>query len=210
MTPAIEYLIRTDLIKEWLVVPSSLFLCENGNDYRKVVVTICEEFKPSDHYSVKHWHLNQCSKEQALPFMTECRVEKSNVFNHPATILSNHSLLSYRQESINSDHNSFRQPMSRELYSHYYESAVESTLHTKKRLNWLWNEFIRVYAPNLLTYESYIFSAYRSDAILADEQRILFCKYMKRQWKFWLMWQKHLLLAPGELVFYKEYLNVNN
>jgi len=207
MTPAIEYLIRTDLIKEWLVVPCSIFLC-NRSDYQKVVVTIAEEFKPSDHYSVKHWHLNRCSEEQALPFMDECRVSKDLVFNHSATILPNHLLLTYHQESIASHHNSFRQPMSPELYDYYFENTTESTLHTKKRLNWLWREFVRTYAPQLSSCQGYISNVYRSDASLADEQRNLVCKYMKRQWKFWLMWQKHLLLAPGELVFYKEYLNV--
>jgi len=210
MTPALEYLIRTDLIKEWLVVPSSLFLYTNGDDYQKVVVTICEEFKPSDHYSIKHWHLSQCSEEQALPFMTECRIEKNRVFNHPATILPNHSLLSYHQESISSHHNSFRQPMSPELYGYYYENTTESTLHTKRRINWLWKQFVRIYTPHLSSCQGYISSVYRSEASLADEQRDLICKYMKRQWKFWLMWRKYLLLAPGELVFYKEYLNVNN
>lgn len=209
MTPAIEYLVRTDLIKEWLVIPCSLFLY-NGDDHKKMVVTICEEFKPSDHYSIRHWQLEQCSHEQALPFMTECRIDKKEIFDHPATILPNYVLLDYQQESIASYHNSFRQPMSAELYNHYYENTTESILHTKRRLNWLWSQFIRVYVPHLSFKNNYISSVYRSEASLADGQRDLVCKYMKRQWKFWLMWQKHLLLMPGELVFYKEYLNVNN
>ena len=209
MTPAIEYLIRTDLIKEWFVAPCSLFLFANG-DGQKMVVTICEEFKPSDCYSIKHWHIHKCTDEQALPFMDEYRVPKNLIFKSPKTILANHTLLSYRQESIVSEHNSFRHPMSAELYGYYYENTLESTLHTKKQLNWLWKQFVSIYAPNLSACQNYIHSVYRSEASLADEQRDLVCKYMKRQWKFWLMWRKHLLLNPGELVFYKEYLNVNN
>jgi hypothetical protein len=210
MTPAIEYLIRTDLIKEWLVIPCSLFLYTNGDNYQKVIITICEELNKTNNYSVKHWHLNRCSNEQALPFMMEYSVPKDLIFNHPATILPNHNLLSYYQESIASHHNSFRQSMSYELYDYYFENTLESTLHTKKRLNWLWKQFVSIYASNLCTYQNYITSVYRSEASLADEQRNLICKYMKRQWNFWLMWQKYLLLNSGELVFYKEYLNVNN
>jgi hypothetical protein len=209
MTPAIEYLIRTNLIKDWFVAPCSLFLHVNS-ECKKIVITICEEFNPSDYYSVKHWNISNCSKEQALPFMNEYRVPKNKVFEHPLIILPNCFLLSYKQEPIASHHNSFRKPMSSELYENYYENTIESSLHTKKRITWLWNQFIDIYVPNLSSHQRYINSVYRSEASLADEQRDLVCKNMKRQWKFWLMWQKRLLLNPGELVFYKEYLNVNN
>ena len=203
MTPALEYLIRTDLIKEWLTVPCSLFL--HKDDSRKVVVTIAEEFKPSDYYSVKHWQIGLCSSEQALPFMEEFRIFKGSVFSHPLIILQGHTLLKYHQESIASQHNTFRQPMSPELYSYYYENATDSLLHQKKRANWLWNQFALIHAPDLYAASHYISSAFRSEASLADEQRDLISKYMKKQWRYWLMWQKHLLLSPGELIFYKEY-----
>ena len=210
MTPALEYLIRTDLIKEWFTVPCSLCL-RKPDELQELVVTISEEFKPSDHYSVKHWHIgNYSDVQQALPYMTEYRVPKAEVFTHPATILPGYELLQYHQESIASQHNCYNKPMSPELYGYFYENAAESTLHLKKRMNWLWDQFVLNHAPNLCACSNYISSVFRSEASLADEQRDLICKYMKRQWKFWLMWQKHLLLNPGELVFYKEYLNVNN
>jgi hypothetical protein len=209
MTPALEYLIRTDLIKEWLTVPCSLFLHFRG-DARKVVVTIAEEFKPSDHYSVKHWQIGVSTPEQALPFMEEYRVFKGEVFTNPHTIVPNHTLLGYHQESIASHHNTFRQPMSPELYGYYYENATNSLLHIKKRANWLWSQFALIHAPDLYASSHYISSAFRSEASLADEQRDLVSKYMKKQWRYWQMWQKHLLLSPGELIFYKEYSERNS
>lgn len=209
MTPAIEYLIRTELIKEWLAIPCSLFLWDN--ERRKVVVTIGEEFKPSDHYSVKHWQVGLCSSEQALPFMSEYRVSKAAVFTHSATVVPGHELLKYQQESIGSYHNTYRQPMSPELYEYYYENAMESLPHTKKRTNWLWGQFVLIYAPDLSAYSHYISSAFRSEASLADEQRDLLSKYMKKEWRYWQMWQKHLLISPGELIFCKEYSErINN
>jgi hypothetical protein len=211
MTPALEYLIRTELIKEWLTVPCSLFLLHDEDDQKKMVVTINEEFKPSNHYSVKHWKIGLCSPEQALPFMNEFRIAKDMVFNHPAVVLEGYDLLRYQQESIASYHNTYRQPMSPELYGHYYEHTTDSLLHTKKRTNWLWSQFVHIYAPDLSAYSHYISSMFRSEASLADEQRDLVCKYMKKQWRYWLMWQKHLLLSPGELIFYKEYSErINN
>lgn len=205
MTPALDYLIRNDLIKEWLAIPCSLCLHENASS-NKVVVTINEEFKPSNHYSVKHWQIGLCSQEQALPSMTEYRVAKDDLFRHPATIVPGHSLLPYMQESIDSTHNTFRSPMSSELYGYFYEQALHSRLHYKLRTNWLWGQFVRIYAPDLLAYSHYISTAYRSEASLADEQRDLISRYMKKQWMYWQMWQKQLLQNPGELIFYKEYL----
>ncbi len=204
MTPAIEYLIRTDLIKELITIPCSLFLT-NSN----IVITIEEEFKSSNYYSVKHWQIYQCSKEQALPFMNEFKVLKSLIFQHDGIILKGHNLLKYKQESISSYNNGRHAPMTSGLYEYYYENTTNSTFHNKTRINWLWDKFIHIYAPHLCKPSHYI-NTYNSDASIADKQRNLVCKYMRRQWKFWLMWQKYMLLNPGELFFYKEYLNLVN
>src|SRR5690348_1351440 len=91
---ALEYLIRTNIVREWLEVPCSLFVTERAT-FNKKVVTICEEFKPSVFYSVKHWHIHSCKKHQALPSFAEFRVPKSEVFSHQAVILPDHRLMPF-------------------------------------------------------------------------------------------------------------------
>lgn len=206
MTPAIEYLIRTDLIKELLVIPCSLFLTSNN---KNIVVTIEEEFKNSNFYSIKHWQISSCYKEQALPFMEEFKVLKKDIFQHKGIILDKYNLLAYKQESISSYNNGRHAPMSSDLYKYYYENTTNSTFHNKVRINWLWKQFVCIYASHLCKQTNYILT-YHSDTGIADEQRKHVCKYMKRQWKFWIMWQKYMLLNSGELFFYKEYLNIVN
>jgi hypothetical protein len=209
MTPAIEYFVRTNLIKEWFVLPTSLFLFEKSDNYRKVVVTINNELDSKDYYSVKKWQLDLCSSEQALPFMTESRVLKGEIFSHPDVILENHRLVSYKQEVINTNNNSFRHPMPSDLYDQLFQNTFENRIHNQKRINWLWKEFISIYAPNLCNNNNYINTYYFENSI-ADEQRRLVSKYKKRQWNFWRVWQKHLLLNSGELIFSKEYMKINN
>lgn len=196
MTPALDYLINSEIIRNWIELPCSLFLQNREMPEQRLIITIDEEFKKSNYYSVKHWKINECTDEQALPPMNEYRVLKKQVFKNKSVILNDYRSISYRQESIDSHYNNFRQPMSRELYFYYYEISHDSSLHKKKRINWLWYCFVKIYVPQL--YSPYSLST-------PEEQMQLVNTYMKRQWKFWTMWKKHLLLFPGELVFAKEY-----
>ena len=204
MNLAIEYLIRKNLIKNWLNIPCSLFLF-NKEIGRRLVITISEEFKKSDYYSVKYWHIDDCSKEQSLPPMNESQILKSELFTSPAIIMHDYSLLQYKEEYISSFHNSFNHPMSHELYVHFYEQIINGRLNDKTRMNWLWKQFIRVYSINLYSREYYISSVYCSENDLANEQRNIVYKNMKKEWQCWELWQKYLLLSPGEIFFYKEF-----
>lgn len=204
MTPALEYLIRTDLVKEWLTIPCSLFLYEEES-FRKKVVTVSEEFKPSGFYSVKHWNVADCSPEQALPHMDEFRVPKERLFSDQAVVLPDHRLMTYRYTPVPHHYNSYKKPMTRELYAHFYDSLLDSLAHFTHRQNWLWNQFVRIYAPDLCSYGNYIPPVFRSDAEVAEDQRELTSRFLKRQWQYWTAWKNYLFHAPGELVFYKEY-----
>lgn len=205
MNPALEYLIHSDLIKEWFSPPCSIFLQrkETGN---KLVVTIAEEFKPSERYSVKHWNITDCEDQQALPSMVEYCVPKKEIFRHPTIIVPGCRLIRYEQESIRSHHNTFKSPMSVELYGYFFDNSLQSHRHQTKRLNWLWARFVRIYTPSLVT-ATYIPMSYRSEAEIAADQRDIVSSLMKKEWQFWLKWQQHMLLTPAELIFYKEYLN---
>lgn len=197
MNPAIDYLIRTNLIKNWFELPCSIFLYEKTTN-NKIVLTINEEFTKSNFFSIKKWNIGCCKKEHVLPDMTECRVLKEQIFQHPATILPDHRLINYIQQSVMSNYNSHRTPMSVELYAHFNENSITSFTHKKYRENWLWQHFTKIYLPDLSINLNYI-------NIINNEQKELVSKYRKKEWKYWQIWKKHLLLHPGELIFYKEY-----
>lgn len=201
MNPALEYLIHSDLIKEWFSTPCSIFLQkkETGD---KLVVTIGNEFKPSESYSIKHWNIANCDCTQALPSMLAYSVPKKEIFSHLHVIIPGYRLIRYEQESIRSHHNSFRSPMSVELYSYFFDNSLHSHRHLQKRLNWLWARFIRIYLPSLA---ATTYSVYRSEAEIAENQREIVSNFMKKEWQYWKKWQQYMLLSPAEVMFYKEY-----
>jgi len=207
MNLGLEYLIRSGLIKSWLSVPCSLFLTEYDTDNR-LVVTIGEEFKPSEFFSVKHWHISNCQPEQALPSITEGRVPKADIFSHPMVIVPGHRLFRYHLESIPVGYNHYSHPMSNEVYDFFFDASVNSLAHRRKKHDWLWERFLHIYVPNLLSLTRYINSAYRSDAEIAEDQRQLVQEYYPAVWAYWEKWTKYMLhldSTPGELIFSKEY-----
>jgi hypothetical protein len=205
MQLALEYLIRTGLVREWFKVPCSLFLNEHGT-FSKLAITITEEFKPSEFYSVKHWHVGSCKNHQALPSFTEHRVPKSDVFTHPSVIIPNHSLLPYFVSPIPSTSNSYNHPMLAEIYNHYYDNFLESKKHRELKINWLWREVVLTYIPTLL-HGNYI-DSYNTEAENAAGQRQFIGYTHPEIWQCWGKWVKYILFldgVPAELIFYGEF-----
>jgi hypothetical protein len=203
MTPALNYLIRTNLIKDWFSPPCSLFLYKEN--YEKFVITISEEFKPSSKFSVKHWRVGQCNSEQALPSMNEFCVPKDMIYRHPAVFVAGCRLISW-EHPIKTEHNSFKSPMMPSLYYNFFDFSIEN--QKELRMNWLWDKFVRIYAPDIciLYNESDKYSwPYPSRNEIIEKQRNAVCLRKKREWKYWILWQQHMLLNPAEFVFHKEY-----
>lgn len=198
MTPAYEYLVRKEIAKGLLQIPCSLFLYHRY-DLKGIVVTINEEFKKNDFYSVKHWMLHLCSSDKVLPPMAEFRVSKSEIFTDKSAILPFYDLIKYQIDSIPCTENSCRQPMSSELYSYYFFNTLKNSKHQQFRFIWLWNQFIKIYMPALNQ------NSYNPKYNTIDQQKDLVSKVFKREWKIWLRWKEFMLLNPAELVFLKDY-----
>ncbi len=91
---AIEYLARKKFGRR--MVRSALFIVYRQSlAHHEIAVTINEEFKPSQFYCVKHWHLHKCKRNQAAPSFTEFRVPKTEVFTHQAVVMPGHRLMRY-------------------------------------------------------------------------------------------------------------------
>lgn len=208
MIPALEYLIRTNQIKHWFKPPCSLFLNHRMTG-EGLVVTICDGFnKKDDHFSVKHWNLATCTKEQVLPHFTEYRVPPGSIFSHPKVILEDHRLLRYFSDAIPAELNTYRSPMAEETYQFFFNNILHSVKHYSRKKNWLWKHFVAVQADDLCDLLRYIRTEFRSDAEVAEEQREIAAKYKPGIWQFWQKWCKYLLFPdsiPGELIFSREY-----
>jgi hypothetical protein len=208
MTPALEYAIRKNIVKDLLVIPCSLFLKNNCND-KKIVITIDEEFKKSNHFSVKHWNLESCTKDQALPGMIEFRVPKEEIFYNKSVIVPGYEI-KYIPEIIKVAFNHYKppvmRPMSAELYNYLLENTFSSIHHDKYRINWLWSRFKQIYLKDFQIKRSYIHTIFNDEDYIFTDERYVVKTTMKKEWRYWQMWQKYLFLQnPAELIFAKEY-----
>ena len=205
MNLGIEYLVRTDLIKGLFTVPCSLFLT-NFDTGAKLVITISNEFTPTEFYNVKHWNITACKNEQVLPSFAEYQVPKNEVFTSHYTVVNGYRLLSFTYGGIPIFLNSIHGPMEANTYEMYYNGVLTGIGHFQNKENWLWREFTKIYVPHLSTSNStYIPKPY---SMIANEQRSIVYAYYKDLWQYWEKWMKYLLDFPGihgELLFRKEY-----
>lgn len=204
MNLAIEYLVRSGVIQSAARPPISLFLSEKES---RLVVTIKDEFSPSDHYTVNHWDISSCQSHQVLPSISEFRVAKDKLFTHHATVLPGYNLLAYQHECIPTDQNTYYAPMMHEIYSYYFDNFLDSLTHRDNKINWLWLGFVKIYIPEIWEIQPYISQA-KSVSELAEKQRTFVMRKYPKVWGFWKKWNKYLLFpeyVSGELLFANEY-----
>jgi len=201
MNLAIEYLIRSGAARSLFDTPCSLYIV-GRYEADKIAITIDKG------YTVRHWMLDLCSEEQALPPMSEFRV--SDVFGSEAVVKPNYCLLQYQEDPIPSDKNTCREPMSGDEYFLYIDRFPLSSKHDVAKNCWLWRSFRRIYLSEfglpIQTYSPFR-SSKSSEEIVEEQQAFTVANYPKF-WKYWLMWTKHMLpqsKAPGELVFSDSY-----
>ena len=206
MTPAIEYLIRQDLIKDYLTMPFSLFLTERTT-FKKMVLSVEDCFE--NHVLVKKWDLSSCSN--FFPNMEKFKVLKKEIFSSSHIILPGYELLKCIETPINSYVNSNRSPMSFNLYNESCEKFLSNPENNIKREIWLWKEFVFTNAKNLdfkkyadILNFHYHSNGFKEKTFMKSEQ-FLIEKNMKKQWKCWLLWIENFMFQSGELFFRKEY-----
>jgi hypothetical protein len=203
---ATEYLIRSGIAKRMLRIPCSLFLTDLVGGEKKVI-TISHGYRLSDRLVVKHWLVGLCRDEQVIPSLQEYLVRHESIFDDPHVILERHRLLKYKEEPVPSHLNSFNHPMLAETYNHFADQFFDSAGHRLRRENWLWDEFVRIYFPQLIKLCYSIFQYRHKDDAAADQRNIVRQHYQER-WLYWLKWRKYLLDfegPPAELVFCREY-----
>ena len=199
----IEYLTRKRITRDWFSVPCSLFVF---NDSKKMVVTVNEEFKPSDHFSVKHWQIQDCTPHQALPTFSEIRVPKLNVFRHKSVIIPGYQPVTYICAPIPSASNQYNYPMMQEIYNYYYDNYLDSDAHRQRKICWLWEVFSKIYIPDLCKVNSYILMFKSTLEIMMDQQNIVL-KRRPKIWQYWEIWCKYMIADtfPGGFVFASDY-----
>jgi len=201
MNLAIEYLIRSGAARSLFDTPCSLYIV-GRYEADKIAITIDKG------YTVRHWMLDLCSGEQALPPMTEFRV--TDVFQSEAVVKPNYCLLQYQEDPIPSCKNTYREPMPGDEYCFYSDRFPLSGKHDTAKNCWLWRSFRGIYLSGLglPTQTLSPFRSSKSSEEIVEEQQIFTAECYPKFWKYWQMWLKHMLppsKVPGELVFSDSY-----
>lgn len=211
MTLAIEYIIRTGVLKKNIVLPISIFV-EHKRWNDKVAITISK--KTDRLCSVKHWALSKCHK-QYLPDFKEFIVNYDDLFTSTYTILENYYLIEFLQPNFPYGRKQFAEPPYSLIQSHEYESYIQTfynpAKHKIKRLNWLWESFTDAHKSEFINQKILNSSNcnYYSIFEMMDTQREQTRKDYKKLWANWIMWRKYMLDFPAdiapELIFKKDY-----
>ena len=96
-----------------------------------------------------------------------------------------------------------------EKYDLYFDNFLTFEGHNKYKEKWLWESFLSIYYPDLLSLGLVIkrtinmYGDYASPEIMDNQKAIL--EFQKPKfWKYWEMWRKYMLDfkgIPGEFVF---------
>lgn len=203
----IEYLVRSDLIKQFIEFPCSLFV---ENDEFKVVVTINKSRNKSK-FCVRNWFISNCKKEQPIPFVKEYMVDKDKLFEHSAIILQGFSLVDFRCSFSEWSRNRGNggHPMPDYIYKNYFDNQLSPLENSMNKEMYLWNCFTKIYVPSIARLVEAIGNVgfYSTELNLSFEEQKLIEEHFKNIWNYWLKWKKYMLFPtiPGELIFMKEY-----
>lgn len=186
-----------------LTLPTSLFV--KNKDDNKVIITINNSYGQHS-VIVKHWEVWKTTAEDKLPPFVEYKSNIDILFDDPNVVVKEYTILDYEEEPFETGKKQYSdQPHSgiQEVeYADSIDNMYNSMSHRRNRLEWLWEEFEKIYVPGDLKVETI-------RGVGATLQRDLVNFYSKPIWYTWLYWRKHLLDfrgAAAELVFRREYM----
>lgn len=205
MNLAIEYALRTGILKQLIKLPISLFIYNYKQPNECMVVTISNTFGGSqDTVSIKHWQVSKCEKKEILPPYAEYNVPRAELFSNERVIVPCHNVVEYEADPFPAGQKQMSDPPYNQTQETKYRECIDNFFYNKKHKNkrrdWLWSLFMEQFLPH--SYKE----VFRSHSV--DSQQNVISESFPVVWKGWLMWNKYLLNFDGiapELVFANEY-----
>jgi len=202
MLVALEFYVRCLDLRNNLPVPCS-FCLENEHGDRKVV-TLNEAYRHPELVAVRHWLLSDCTREHALPVLSEKLVPREQVFDHDFVVVPEHKIMNFQGHFIPSSFNFTNKPMPEEQFLKLYENFLLNDVHLYYKETWIWREFLKVYLPFM---SSFSWDAHDEFSRLREMMRLVMVAHPEL-WHKWLHWRKYMIDfngLPGEAAFRREY-----
>lgn len=204
MNLAIEYLVRTGVIRKFFQTPCSLCL-ENWLNCRKVLY-----FEKSDSRTCKvtEWSLNSLGEHGLPERHNETSVPADQIFTNCHAILPGEFCpIPYHEEPIDNCLNRYNHPMDEDSYRFFFDNHLNSHRHKRSREAWLWKSFRALHIKKpLLPLRLYEEATHR---IVHYETLTVEAEYPEL-WRLWKIWRKKFLCSgevATELIFQRVYEN---
>lgn len=204
MNLAIEYMIRTGIVKEAIEIPCSLYVTHvQDNELHKALIIAWNDFKQC--YTVKHWNVSSCKEEDVLPSFVEHEVSKDELFYSEYIIDPHYNILDFHTDTYRTrrQYADSRSHIQEEDYNNFLDSYCNPFAHKHARIKLLWDCFKKAHVRKL----KWLLSNHPIDL-----QQYYIEKQFPKVWKYWLMWVRYLTcnekIAP-ELVFFEEYNKIH-
>lgn len=209
MNLGFEYLLRNKLNMEFLRFPCSIFMSKKEDSQEKRMAAYIDQSDKK--YIVTQWMITDCKADHALPPMHEFYV--SDVIKDFKKIVpSGYQVIDYIPSVVINRQNSWRHPMTSDLYNSFSDQVSESPWHSSYKSLWLWESFIQVYEckstigmpmlsvdfHNLRSHRYPINLAYMCRSIINVKQ------LLPKVYNYWTMWKDKILkmdVCNGEFAF---------
>jgi hypothetical protein len=208
MNLAIEYLVRTGAIKNFLEIPCSLFV-ENVREKISKVLIIKEDLDRSCAYQITQWHLDCLKPEEMLPICDMSFIDKNDVFVSDKVILPGFSPLPYVEQPVATNKNVFNHPMDKIDYAYFFNNYLNSLKHRMAKSDWIWRAFVWTVFGSILTENHFALESWERRTTIDKEQAYVKARFQNR-WFQWTVWKNEFLIAESvapELVFHNAYLS---
>lgn len=193
MNLCIDYLLRTKSIENFLFFPINLFL-ENKNKKKCIYVFDTDESNENLINLKKYFFVEN---NYNLPlFKKIISFNKKNIFDKKILEPLDFRPIDYKEQSIETNLNSYNHPMDNLDYVEYNYKFLNSIIHRNNKKDWLWSGFINFYFKNNKNFLSIYFTEQQKRYVRLKHEDL---------WKEWKKWHNKFIIqekvAP-ELIFF--------
>lgn len=202
MKISLEYVVRSNVIRDLIDFPCSLFLEGAGG---KEIVTFGRLKGNPEEIICKQYSLSDKKYEELPNTKTVFKVALSELFEDNRIIPEGCKPLRYFAVPVATKLNGTRHPMDEALYDRFTLNFFNTHLHRTVKRNWLWDAFSNRF--NLPVTRSGLTSSYGRHLQKYDLYYIERNKPKKGLWGYWRTWERKLLInkstntAATELIF---------
>jgi len=203
MNLALESIIRNKAIQNLFKTPTTIGVLNRKKSYLWITL----ESKDTE-IEISYWDLLTISNSSYMPKVESRIVHKDEIFIPEVVIPSGYFPIKYMSKSVDSDHNSYKNPMLKEIYESYHDKMFNTETHQAYKKAWLWCIFAnqaKIDTPDRIQVQ-YCFDDNDTESLIYYyREEFNFCRRFDiKNYNNWNILSKRLLLTEsvaGELIF---------